>query len=96
MKSPRTKEDLIEKVMEQMEIDFHCADIEAIEELLTFCPIENLVAYLPEDESGPFRSLERSEHRELRTENALTNLITQYPNDQELGEQIRMRYGRNN
>lgn len=36
------------------------------------------------------------ENKEQRTENALTNLVKQYPNDTELGEQIRTRYGRNN
>jgi len=32
------------------------------------------------------------ERKEIRTENAITNLITQYPNDQELGKQIRERW----
>lgn len=32
------------------------------------------------------------ESKEVRTENALTNLINQFPNDQELGKQIRMRW----
>ena len=32
------------------------------------------------------------EDKEIRTENAITNLITQFPNDQELGKQIRMRW----
>jgi hypothetical protein len=32
------------------------------------------------------------ENKEIRTENAVTNLITQFPNDQELGKQIRTRW----
>lgn len=42
------------------------------------------------------RQLERIadalESKEIRTENALTNLITQFPNDQELGKEIRKRW----
>jgi len=30
--------------------------------------------------------------KEIRTEIAITNLMTQYPNDQELGKQIRERW----
>jgi len=32
------------------------------------------------------------EDKEIRTENAITNLITQFPNDMDLGKQIRMRW----
>jgi len=32
------------------------------------------------------------ESKEIRTENAVTNLITQFPNDGELGKQIRERW----
>jgi hypothetical protein len=32
------------------------------------------------------------EDKEIRTENAVTNLIKQFPNDQELGKQIRQRW----
>ena len=32
------------------------------------------------------------EDKEIRTENAITNLINQFPNDQELGKQIRERW----
>jgi len=42
------------------------------------------------------RQLERIadalESKEIRTENAITNLITQFPNDMELGKQIRTRW----
>jgi len=32
------------------------------------------------------------EDKEIRTENAITNLITQFPNDMELGKEIRKRW----
>jgi hypothetical protein len=32
------------------------------------------------------------ESKEIRTENALTNLIKKFPNDQELGKEIRERW----
>ena len=45
------------------------------------------------------RQLERIadalESKEIRTENALTNLIKQFPNDQELGKEIRERWKKN-
>jgi len=58
MKSPKTKQDLIETVIEQIIVDVHCGDTQAIEELLTFCPIENLTAYLPEEDWKQFKHLE--------------------------------------
>ena len=91
MKPPKTKEQLIETAVRQIELDVHCGDVEAIEELLTFCPTENLIAYLPEEDYGKFKHL-KTDSQEIRTESAITNLITQFPNDQELGKQIRMRW----
>lgn len=88
----KNKYDLIETTMEQIKIDIHCGDYEAIEELITFCPIENLIAYLPETDQKKFKELK--EEKEIRTENSLKNLITQHPNDTELGREIRRRYGR--
>jgi hypothetical protein len=32
------------------------------------------------------------ESKEIRTENAITNLLTQFPNDMELGKEIRKRW----
>lgn len=90
MKSPKSKEDLIETVIKQIELDTHCGDYEAIEELLLFLPTENLIAYLPEEDHKKFRHL--SNDVEIRTENALTNLITQFPNDVDLGKEIRKRW----
>ena len=91
MKSPKTKEDLIETVVEQIKEDVHCGDSEAIEELLNFCPIKNLIAYLPEEDWAKFKHL-KDETTELRTENAIKNLITMCPNDMTLGSEIRRRW----
>jgi hypothetical protein len=41
---------LIERVLEQIKADLFNGDVEAIEELLTFVPKENLIGYLPEEE----------------------------------------------
>lgn len=41
---------LIERVLEQIKSDLAMGDVEAIEELLSFVPKENLIAYLPEEE----------------------------------------------
>ena len=35
--------------LEQVKLDIETGDIEAVEELLKFCPIKNLEAYLPEE-----------------------------------------------
>jgi len=57
MKSPKTKEDLIETVIKQLEFDIHCHDLEAIEELLSFLPNVNLIDYLPEEDHKQFKHL---------------------------------------
>ena len=41
---------LIERVLEQIKSDLFNGDVEAIEELLSFVPRENLIGYLPEEE----------------------------------------------
>ena len=51
------KEDLINKVIEQIKDDFFNGDIEPIEELLKFIPVENLIGYLSEDEWKQFNHL---------------------------------------
>ena len=91
MKSPKTKQDLIETVMEQLKIDIHCGEVEAIEELISFLPNVNLIEYLPEEDWKQFKHL-RDEELEIRTENALTNLIRMCPNDMSLGAEIRKRW----
>ena len=57
MKSPKSKQDLIETVLQQIVMDVRCGDSEAIEELLKFCPIENLIEYLPEEDWKKFKHL---------------------------------------
>ena len=58
MKSPKTYEDLIETVIEQIKMDVHYGEVESIEELLEFCPIQNLIAYLPEEDWKKFKHLD--------------------------------------
>lgn len=57
MKNQRNKQDLIEKVVEQIKEDVHCGDYTALEELMGFLPIENLIAYLPEEYWKNFKHL---------------------------------------
>lgn len=57
MKKLKSKEDLIETVYKQIETDINDGEIEAIEELLTFLPVENLIEYLPEEKWKQFKHL---------------------------------------
>ena len=41
--------DLIDRVMDQIAVDFEGGDLTALQELLMFVPRENLIAYLPEE-----------------------------------------------
>jgi uncharacterized protein with PIN domain len=41
---------LIERVVEAIKSDLSIGDVEALEELLSFVPRENLLEYLPEEE----------------------------------------------
>jgi hypothetical protein len=45
----KSKKELIDAVVEAIKIDLECCYTEAIEELLTFLPIENLIEFLPEE-----------------------------------------------
>lgn len=67
MKQLKNKEQLIETVIQQIIVDVHCGDLEAVEELLGFVPVENLIGYLPEEEWKPFKHLVAEEH--LKKEN---------------------------
>jgi len=51
------KQELIERVIEQIKDDLNNYGVEAIEELLNFCPTKNLVGYLPEEEWGKYLEL---------------------------------------
>jgi hypothetical protein len=57
MKSPKSKQDLIEIVVLQIRQDVHCGDYEALEELLGFMPNVNLIEYLPEENWKQFKHL---------------------------------------
>ena len=57
MKPLKTKEQLIETAVRQIELDVHCGDVEAIEELLSFLPNVNLIEYLPEEDWKQFKHL---------------------------------------
>jgi hypothetical protein len=57
MKSPKSKQDLIETVYKQIELDIHCGAIEAIEKLLIGIPLEDLIEYLPEEDWKQFKHL---------------------------------------
>ena len=57
MKSPKSKQDLIEIVVLQIRQDVHCGDYEALEELLGFMPNVNLIEYLPEEDWKQFKHL---------------------------------------
>ena len=52
------KQELIERVVEQIKDDLNNYGVEAIEELLSFCPTKNLVGYLPEEEWEKYFELE--------------------------------------
>lgn len=47
---------LIERVLEQIKADLSIGDVEAIEELLSFVPKENLIGFLPEEEWERFEN----------------------------------------
>lgn len=43
------KQELIDKVLDEIKRDVEKGDVTAIDELLKFCPAKNLKAYLPEE-----------------------------------------------
>lgn len=53
----KTVDLLIEHVMYQLQKDFANGDVEAIEELLKFVPIDNLIGYLPEETGEKYKYL---------------------------------------
>jgi hypothetical protein len=53
----KSKNDLIETAIEQIKLDVHCGEYEAIQELLEICSIESLIFYLPESEWKQFKHL---------------------------------------
>jgi len=57
MKSPKSKQDLIEKVVEQIKEDVHCGYYESLEGLLEILSVDNLIEYLPEEDWKQFKHL---------------------------------------
>jgi hypothetical protein len=57
MKSPKNKQDLIETVIKQIELDVHCGEYEALHMLLEYLSIDNLIEYLPEEDWKQFKHL---------------------------------------
>jgi hypothetical protein len=47
---------LIERIVEEIKQDINNGDVTALEELLSFVPKENLIAYLPEEEWERFEN----------------------------------------
>ena len=45
-----SRSEVIDKVLDQIRKDILVEDWTAIEELLTFVPLENLIGFLPEDQ----------------------------------------------
>lgn len=52
-----SKDDLIQKVRKQIQLDLDVGDYEALEELLTFTPTENLIGFLYEEDQKQFKHL---------------------------------------
>ena len=57
MKSTKSKENLIEKVVEQIKEDVHCGYYESLEGLLKLITSEDLIEYLPEEDWKQFKHL---------------------------------------
>ena len=73
--SDNLKQELIERVVEEIKQDLNFNDVESLEELLRFCPTKNLIAYLPEEEWGKFEDNE---------DEKLTHLLFASETDEEL------------
>jgi DNA-directed RNA polymerase subunit RPC12/RpoP len=50
-------DELVDRVLYHIEKDFRDKDLTAVDDLLKYCPIKNLVAYLPEEEWAEFKHL---------------------------------------
>lgn len=50
------KKELIEEVVDQIWNDVLNGTLEPLEELLNFCPVENLIGYLPEELGKKFQN----------------------------------------
>jgi hypothetical protein len=61
MPNQKNKEELIQKVIEQISEDIHFHDHKALEELLNFTPIKYLIGYLPEEDWSSFKKIKEEE-----------------------------------
>ena len=52
-------QDLIDRVLEEIQKDVGNGDLTAIDELLSFIPLKNLIAYLPEEEWIKYKNLKK-------------------------------------
>jgi len=50
-------QELIDEVIAEIHLGLQSGDLEAIEELLRFCPTKNLIGYLPEELHENFKPL---------------------------------------
>jgi hypothetical protein len=57
MENQQLFNELIEEVVSQIHYDIESRETEALEELLRFCPIQNLIAYLPEEQQENYEYL---------------------------------------
>ena len=90
-KKLKNKDDLIKAVLEQIKLDVHCGTAEIIEELICNISIEKLVAYLPEEEGKHFKHL-----IDPKIDEKIETLIKEYPNDLELGKELRKLWTKKN
>jgi hypothetical protein len=54
------EQDLLDAVINQIKYDISSGDETAIDELLGFVPVENLIGYLPEDNWEKFTTLNKT------------------------------------
>jgi hypothetical protein len=57
----KTINDLLDIALEQIKLDVRCGDYTALQELLKFVPVENLIEYLPEGDWRQFKHLKNNE-----------------------------------
>jgi hypothetical protein len=58
LKPQETKlDELVDRVIDHIKMDIEVGDLTAVDDLLKFCPIKNLIAYLPEEEWVEFSLL---------------------------------------
>lgn len=60
MSKEELKQQLIEEVVKDIKYSLEMGWEEAIEELLSFTPIENLIGYLPEESWEKYKSLNQN------------------------------------